>query len=166
MGTVDFDLHVPSQIEASSGRLEGEIVVKAKSAQRVIDVEAKLERVFTWDERESHYNSTTNRQEDRWERHTRTVELGSFLDDTAFDLAADETRTIPFVIEFQPFSAVDDQESSSLLWDVVDSAIAGSTGGWFGSSRRNQQVRYTVSGDVDLEDVAFDKGDSKDIILR
>ncbi|MFA7324948.1 MAG: hypothetical protein WC005_11405 [Candidatus Nanopelagicales bacterium] len=166
VGTISFDLVVPSQIAASAGQLEGDIVLTAKSAQQVVDVEAKFERIFEWDERESHYNSTTKRQEDRWVSQTRTVELGTFVDRTAFAMAADETKTIHFVIPFQPFAAQQDDQSSSLLWDVLDSALAGGTQGWFGSSMRNQRVSYTVSGDVDLEDVAFDKGDSKTIVVR
>jgi hypothetical protein len=166
VGTISFELVVPTQVEASSGALAGQIVLTAKSAQKVIDVEAKLERIFTWDERQSHYNATTKRQEDQWVTQTRTVELGAFLDETAFELEADETRTIPFTIAFQPFSAQEDPQESSMLWDVLDSAIAGSTDGWFGSSMRNQHVSYKVSGDVDLEDVAFDKGDTKTIVLH
>ncbi|MDD2859140.1 MAG: hypothetical protein PHU75_10765 [Candidatus Nanopelagicales bacterium] len=166
VGTISYELKVPSSIDASSGQLAGEIVLTAKGAQKVVDVEAKLERIFTWDERQSHYNSTTKRHDDQWVTQTRTVELGAFLDETAFSLEAEETRTIPFVITFQPFSAQEDPQASSMLWDVLDSAIAGSTGGWFGSSMRNQHVSYKVSGDVDLEDVAFDKGDSKTIVLR
>lgn len=155
MGTIKFELVVPGQIYGSSGQLEGDIVLTAKSDQLVKDVEAIFERVHTWDERESFYNSTTERYEDRWVGRSHTVQLGHFMDETPFEFASDEKLTIRFVIPFQP---IDPQLASTLgglMWNFMDSALS------YGSNWRNERVHYTVRGDVDLEDVAFDKGDSK-----
>jgi len=123
------------------------------------DVEAIFERVHTWDERESVYNSTTERYEDRWVGRSRTIELGHFMDATPFEIASDEKRTIRFVISFQPIHPQLATSSGGLMWSFMDSALS------HGSNWRNERVHYTVRGDVDLEDVAFDKGDSKTIAV-
>ena len=165
VGTISFELVVPAQIEGSSGTLEGDIQLVAKSAQQVKDVEVVFERIYTWEERESHHNPSTGRSEDRWVERSNTVELGRFLDETAFALAADETRAIHFAIAFQPIAGQETSDSSDLLWNVLDSALFNGSP-IFGSSTRNQRIQYKVSGDVDLEDVAFDKGDSMTIVVR
>ena len=159
VGTIKFELVVPGQIDGSSGRLEGDIVLTAKSDQLVKDVEAIFERVHTWDERESVYNSTTERYEDRWVQRSRTIELGHFMDATPFEIASDELRTIRFVISFEPIHPQLASSSGGLMWSFMDSALS------YGSNWRNERVHYTVRGDVDLEDVAFDKGDSKTIAV-
>ncbi|MDP2288912.1 MAG: sporulation protein [Actinomycetota bacterium] len=164
IGTISFDLAVPSSIQGSAGTLEGEVILKAKSEQQVKDVEVVFERVYSWDERESTYNSSTNRHEDRWVERSNTVELGKFKDETAFSMAAEESKTIHFTIAFQPISGNEVTDSNNLMWDVLDSALFNGNS-IFGSSMRNQRIEYKVSGDVDLVDVAFDKGDSKQIVV-
>ena len=159
VGTIKFELVVPGEIYGNSGQLEGDIVLTAKSEQLVKDVEAIFERVHTWDERESVYNSTTERYEDRWVQRSHTIQLGHFMDETPFEIASDEKRTIRFVIPFQPIDPQLASSSGGLMWSFMDSALS------YGSNWRNERVYYTVRGDVDLEDVAFDKGDSKTIAV-
>ena len=164
VGTISFELAVPGSIQGSSGQIEGDILLTAKSEQQVKDVEVVFERIYTWDERESTYNSSTNRNEDRWVQRSNSVELGKFKDETAFAMADDESKTIHFTIAFQPVNGQATSDSSSLLWDVLDSALFNGNS-IFGSSTRNQRIEYKVLGDVNLEGVAFDKGDSKTIVV-
>lgn len=164
VGTISFDLVVPASIQGSAGQLEGDIVLTAKSEQQVKDVEVVFERIYTWDERESTYNSTTNRNEDRWVEKSNTVELGKFKDETAFTMAGEESKTIHFSIAFQAISGQETSQSSELLWDVLDATLFNGNS-IFGSSTRNQRIEYKVLGDVNLEGVAFDKGDSKTIVV-
>jgi hypothetical protein len=159
VGTVTFELLVPAQVSGSAGQLEGSVVITAKSDQQVKDVEVTFERVHTWDQRESVYNSTSQRYDDRWVEHSQTVTLGYFKDQTPFAIAADERKTIAFAIAF---ALIDPKQSSSTgggLWEFMDSALS------YGSNWRNERVHYSVRGDADLEDVAFDKGDDTRITV-
>jgi len=164
VGTISFDLNVPGQIIGSSGTLEGDILLKAKSEQQVKDVEVVFERIYTWDERENYYNSTTKQNDTRWTQRSNTVELGRFVDKTEFTMATDEEKTIHFVISFQPITGAESTGNDNVMWDILDSALFNGNS-IFGSSMRNQRIEYKVSGDVDLEDVAFDKGDSKKVVV-
>ena len=164
VGTISFDLNVPGQIVGSSGTLEGDIILKAKSDQQVQDVEVVFERIYTWDERENYYNSTTKQNEQRWNQRSNTVELGKFKDETKFAMATDESKTIHFVINFQPMSGAESTGTNDVMWDVLDSALFNGNS-IFSSSMRNQRIEYKVSGDVNLDGVPFDKGDSQTIVV-
>ena len=159
IGTITFELVVPSHVQGSTGELAGTIFITAKGDHLVKDVEVTLDRVQTWDERESVFNSTTERYEDRWTERSRSFTLGRFTDDTPFAMTAEETKSIPFVIRFQPFDSQMPSESSGGFWNFLDSSLFAS------SSIRNERVHYSVHGDADLEDVAFDKGDEKRIVI-
>ena len=159
VGTIKFELVVPGQISGNSGQLEGDIVLTGKSDQLVKDVEVTFERVHTWDQHESVYNQTTERYEDRWVARSHTVQLGHFMDEMPFEMAADETKTIRFVIPFEPIDPQLASSTGGLMWSFMDSALS------YGSNWRNERVSYNVRGDVDLEDVAFDKGDNKTITV-
>ena len=164
VGTISFDLDVMDQVVGSSGTLEGDIILKAKSDQQVQDVEVVFERIYTWDERENYYNSTTKQNEQRWTQRSSTVELGKFKDETEFPLATDESKTIHFVIAFQPIAGAESTGSNNVVWDVLDSALFNGNS-IFSSSMRNQRIEYKLSGDVNLDGVPFDKGDSKTIVV-
>jgi hypothetical protein len=165
VGTISFELVVPGQVVGSSGILEGDIVLKAKSEQQIKDVEVVFERIYTWDERESYYNSTTKQNEQRWNERSNTVELGTFVDKTEFSMASEEEKTIHFAIQFQAITGAESTGGdNNMMWDVLDSALFNGNS-IFSSSMRNQRIEYKVSGDVDLIDVAFDKGDSKKIVV-
>ncbi|CAB4928511.1 MAG: hypothetical protein F2836_02920 [Actinobacteria bacterium] len=159
VGTIKFELVVPGEIYGNSGQLEGDIVITAKSDQLVKDVEVTFERVHTWDQHESVWNQTTERYEDRWVSRSHTIQLGHFMDEAPFEITADENKTIRFVIPFQPIDPQLTSSSGGIMWGFMDSALS------YGSNWRNERVHYTVRGDADLEDVAFDKGDDKRIIV-
>ncbi len=166
MGTISFELVVPDSVAGSSGSVEGDIVITAKSPQKVKDVEVKFERVLEWQERGTVYNSTTEQTEDQWNSRSQTVLLGHFIDKTAFSLAQHEKKTIHFTIGFAPFAGQGTStDVSGFLSDIVDIALSSGTSTYFGSDTRDQTVHYKLSGDADLDDVAFDKGDSKRIVV-
>ena len=159
IGTIKFEIIVPSHVQGNSGQLAGNIVMTGKGDHLVKDVEVSLKRVHTWQERESRYNSTTDRHEDKWVEKSRSEKLGHFMDETQFAIAAEETKTIPFVIHFQPFEPQPASSADGGVWGFVTAAFSplGNT--------RNHAVHYLVDGDADLEDVAFDKGDQKKIVM-
>lgn len=159
IGTITFEIIVPSHVQGNSGQFAGNIVITGKGDHLVKDVEVSLERVHTWQERESKYNSTTGRHEDEWVEKSRWEKLGHFMDETQFAIAAEETKTIPFVIEFQPFEPQPASSTDGGAWDFLTDAFSplGNT--------MNHRVGYLVHGDADLEDVAFDKGDQKQIVM-
>ena len=79
-------------------------------------------------------------------------------------MATDESKTIHFVINFQPMSGAESTGTNNVMWDVLDSALFNGNS-IFSSSMRNQRIEYKVSGDVNLDGVPFDKGDSQTIVV-
>jgi sporulation-control protein spo0M len=159
IGTIKFEIVVPSHVQGDSGQLAGNIVITAKGDHLVKDVEVTLDRVHTWDERESVYNTTTDRYEDRWNSRSHSVTLGHFMDQAPFEIATDETKNIPFIIQFQPIDPQFASSTNGVMWDFMDSMFSAR------SHIRNERVHYSVHGDADLEDVAFDKGDQKVVVI-
>jgi hypothetical protein len=76
-------------------------------------------------------------------------------------LSEGEIKKFPFVIPFQPFTPhhVRGSSADDGVWGFLGSAIRG------GAAIRGERIKYEVKGDVDLVDVAFDKGDTKRIIV-
>ena len=161
IGTLTFELVVPSHVAGNSGEIAGEIVITAKSAQQIKDVEVALNEVFEWEERESRYDSTQKRTVDYWDSKSKTTRLGYIKDEVPFELSEGEIKKFPFVIQFQPFTPhhVGRSSGDDGVWGFLGSAIRG------GASVRGERIKYEVKGDVDLVDVAFDKGDTKRIII-
>ncbi len=95
----------------------------------------------------------------RYSGDSHTIQLGHFMDETPFEIASDERRTVRFVIPFQPINPQLASSSGGLMWSFMDNALS------CGSTWRNERVHYTVRGDVNLEEVAFDKGDSETIAI-
>jgi hypothetical protein len=159
IGMIKFEIIVPSHVQGNSGQLAGNIDMTGKGDHLVKDVEVSLKRVHTWQERESRYNSTTGRREDKRVEKSRSEKLGHFLDETQFAITADDTKTIRFVIHFQPFEPQPASSADGGVWGFVTAAFSplGNT--------MNHAVHYLVDGDADLEDVAFDKGDQKKIVM-
>ena len=162
IGTIKFTLVVPTTIEGGRGLLEGDIILTAKSEQSVKDVEVWFKRIHRWDQRESVYNSSTSQYNDQWVSKSQSVELGHFIDSTTFELKAEESRTIHFQLAFAPVNpqfATGGAASGNGFWESLGSSF------FSGPSIRNERIEYEVSGDVDLEDVAFDKGTSQRVTI-
>jgi sporulation-control protein spo0M len=159
MGTIDFDLEVPPAVANSSGRIDGTIVITAKTAQSIKDVEVKLDREQVWDQIEQRYNSTSNLYEDQWVTKSRVDTIAQWKDETPFDLAEGEVRRIPFALVFpvveHPYGTADNLS----LWDFLPAS-------WnLGSGFRNMRISYRIDGDADVDGAAFDKGESTPITL-
>ena len=162
IGTIKFTLVVPTAIEGGRGQLEGDIILTAKSEQSVKDVEVWFKRIHRWDQRESVYNSSTQRYNDEWVSKSQSVELGHCIDSTAFDLKAEETKTIHFSLAFAPINPQYANGGGPMgdgFWASLGNSFLS------GPNIRNERIEYEVSGDVDLEDVAFDKGSSQRVTI-
>ena len=159
IGTISFDLEFPAQVPANSGAIEGTIIVTAKSAQTVNDVEVKLERQQTWDERVETFNTSTNLFDTRWESRTHSTTIAEWRDTTAFTLGEGETKRIPFRLVFPPLENPYGTADGSDIWSFVSNTLL------YGTNWREGRIDYKVIGDADVEDAAFDKGDERIIIL-
>ena len=159
VGTIDFDFEVPPAVANSSGRIDGTIIITAKTEQSIKDVEMKLEREQVWEQIEQRYNSTSNIYEDQWVTKTSISTIAQWKDETPFTLAEGEERRIPFTLIFpvveNPYGVADNPS----LWDFLPAALN------FGNGYRNQRISYRIEGDADVEGAAFDKGESTPITL-
>ena len=159
MGTIDFDIEVPPAVANSSGRIDGTIVITAKTAQSIKDVEVKLEREQVWEQIEQRYNASTKIYEDQWVNKSRFDTIAQWKDEAPFSLAEGEVRRIPFTLIFpvveHPYGVADNPS----LWDFLSAALN------FGNGYRNQRISYRIEGDADVEGAAFDKGESTPITL-
>jgi len=159
IGTVSFDLEFPAQVPAASGVIEGTIVLTAKSDQQINDVEVKLEREQTWEERVETFNTSTNLFDVRWETRTQSTTIAEWKDTTRFTLAEGETKRIPFRLAFPPMENPYGNAQDSDLWDIVANSLI------YGTGWRDARIDFKVIGDADIEDAAFDKGDERIIVL-
>ena len=98
---------------------------------------------------------------DYWDSKSKATRLGNTKDEVPFESSEGEIKRFPFVISFQPFtpSHVGGSSASDGVWCFLGGAIRG------GGSVRGERIKYELKGDVDLVDVAFDKGDTKRIII-
>lgn len=160
-GTLEAKLNIPVQIAGSAGQIEGDFILTAKSDQQVKEIWVKLEMIKSWDETKRRRDSNGN--EESYNSHeTRSYELGKFSDKTPFAIKANETRTVHFVVPFQPIAAPQPADSNNTGFNLGGIAVTISN---VVSNLRNERTEYKVEGKVDLKDVAFDPGDSKNVIL-
>lgn len=159
VGTITFEIEAPTQVLGSAGTIEGTIVITAKSDQVINDLEMHLDRVQTWQERESYLDTSTNTQRERWVERSQSVTIGQWQDSTQFSMTTDEVKRIPFTLAFPAMDRPYGDANDSELWSMISSS-------WlYGNHWRNERIEYTLSGDADVEDAAFDKGDSQTIII-
>jgi hypothetical protein len=158
-GTLEAKLNVPVQIAGASGQLEGDFVLTAKSDQQVKEIWVKLEMIKYWEETKQRRDSNGN-MESYTSHESRSYELGKFSDKTPFAMKANETRTIHFVVPFQPIATPQASDSTNTGFNLGGIAVTISN---VASALRNERTEYKVEGKVDLKDVAFDPGDSKNI---
>lgn len=159
IGTVSFDLEVPAQVPATSGTIDGFIVITAKSEQKINDVEVRLERLQSWEERVETFNTSTNLFDVRWETRTNTATIAEWKDTSSFSLTEGESKRIPFTLAFPPMDKPYGDAQDSVLWGFISAALDYNNG-W-----RGARIDYRVTGDADVEDAAFDKGDDVIIVL-
>jgi hypothetical protein len=160
-GTLEAKLSVPGQVAGDSGQFEGDFVLTAKSDQQIKEVRVKFEMVRHWDETK-HRHGSNGRNESYTSHQSQSFELGNFTDNTPFVMKANEVKTIHFAIPFQMINTQSPVDEAIGQGGV--SAVLG-TISKLASSLRNERIEYKVEGKVDLKDVAFDPGDSKNILV-
>lgn len=159
IGTVSFDLEVPAQVPASAGTVDGTVVITANSMQTINNVEVKLERLQSWEQRVETFNTSTNAFDVRWETRTSSSTIAEWTDRTPFSLAEGESKRIPFRLVFPPMDKPYGEAEDSVLWGFVSGAVDYNIG------RRGARIDYRIVGDAYVEDAAFDKGDDVIIVL-
>jgi len=160
IGTLDAKLNVPGQIAGSSGQLEGDFTLTAKSDQQVKEVKVKFELIQHWDEIKRRRDSN-GREESYTSHESRSFELGNYNDKTPFEMKSGEVKTVHFAIPFQPFNP---QSSGGSGGQGGLAAVMGAIS-QVASTLRNEHIEYKVEGKVDLEGVALDPKDVKSIFV-
>jgi len=159
--TLDAKLNVPGQIAGNSGQFEGDFILTAKSDQQILEVWVKFDMVRHWDETK-HRRDSNGHQQNYTSHESQTFELGKYIDKPPFAMKASEVKTIHFTIPFQTIN-LQSQADTAISQGGV-SAVLG-TISKLASNLRNERIDYKVEGKVNLKDVAFDPGDSKDIFI-
>lgn len=156
LGTVTVVVTAPSQIGASEGLLEGVMSITAESDQRITGVQAVLERRLSFERRTTHTDAD-GRERESWADETRTTQLGTWADDTAFSMAEGEEAEIAFAIPFEDMPAPYDTGLGSPLLQVLPAH-------WIdGTDYRLEGLSYVVRVTVDVDDAAFDKHAEQDV---
>jgi hypothetical protein len=162
IGTLETKLNVPGQIDGNAGTFEGDFILTAKSGQQIKEVGVKFEMVRRWEETKHRRDSKGN-QHNYMSPQSQTIELGNYIDNTPFEMKADEIKTIHFAIPFQMMNPRSSADAAIEQGGV--SAVLG-TISKLASTMRNERVEYKVEGKVDLKDVAIDPSDSRKVIVR
>jgi hypothetical protein len=162
IGTLEAKLNIPGQIAGSSGQIEGDLVLTAKSDQHVLKAIVRLEMVRTWDETKQRRDDK-GQEESYTSQESDTIEIGQYENDTPFDIKAGEVKTIHFTLLFQLMNTQSAADAAIEQGGVP--AMLG-TLAKLTSNMRNERIEYHVKGKVDLKDAMFDRGDSKKIIIR
>ncbi len=95
IGTLEAKLNVPGQVDGNTGQFEGDFVLTAKSDQHIKEVGVKFEMVRRWEETKHRRDSNGN-QHDYTSPQSQTIELGNYIDNTPFEMKANEIKTIHF----------------------------------------------------------------------
>lgn len=140
---VEVKLECPPSISKAQRLVTGQLTVKASATQKVLGVSVKLEE---------HWK--TGRGEDASEK---TFTLGEVEFESGFQLAAGETKVIPFSFPFDLIKSNADQlqESGGML------GALGTASKW----ASGEKSTFRVVGEVDVEGTPFDPTDKKDVQL-
>jgi hypothetical protein len=144
IGTASIELSIPGQVSKAGGEVKGTLTITGKSEQKVKGIRVKLMETYTTGTGEN--------------RRVKEYTLGEMpIGSGAFDLKADEARTIEFSL---PFSLA--QSSMQSLADK---------GGVLGALGKaavfagNEKSEFKVIAVADLENVALDPTDVKHVHL-
>jgi hypothetical protein len=159
IGTLAAKLDAPGQIARSSGQIEGNFVLTAKSDQRIKEIKIKFEEIHSWDVTKQRRDSK-GRERSYTARQSRTFELGNYTDNTPFVMKAGEVKTIHFTLPFQisraSMEAPDNQSAVAEILGAVSKMA---------SAMRNERFQYKIEGNVSLEGTLLNPGDSKNVVL-
>jgi len=143
IGTLKVELQVPGQVDKTSGTLQGQAVLSAKSDQQVKSIELKLVEKYS-----------TGRGE---EQKTREFELGKLALNDAFAIKQDETKTIPFTLSFTFLRSSNQSlaEEKGALGALGKAAVFA----------RNERSEFEVRAEVKLEGTVLNPSATEPIQL-
>jgi sporulation-control protein spo0M len=143
IGTAKLELQVPVQVAKDGGEVKGKVILTGKSDQKVKSVTVKMLEVYT-----------TGRGD---EKKTKEYELGVVTMPDAFALKKDERREIEFTLPFQMTLS----SSQSLAEQKGALGMLGKAAVFAGGEKSEYQVKAIA----DLENVALDPDDTKQVRL-
>lgn len=138
IGTISVKLNVPGQLSAADGQLKGSLLLTAKSDQKVKKIEVKLEE-----------EQTTGRGDNK---KVKTYTIGSWNDNSLFDMKEGETKTVEFEFPVQVYKSSTDQlaEKGGMLGGLGKMAK-------FADDTRSE---FRVHAEVDVDGAKLDPSDS------
>ncbi len=141
IGGVKVDLHVPGQVDKTSGTIAGKVVLTTKSEQEIVDIKIKVMEKYT-----------TGRGE---EKVSREFELGKIHVPDRFSIKPGETKEVPFSVPFTMLKSENDKfaEKGGALGAL----------GKMGKFANAEKSYFTVVADVDVKAAALDPSDKKAI---
>jgi sporulation-control protein spo0M len=143
IGTAKLELQAPAQVAKDNGEVKGKVILTGKSDQKVKSVTVKMLEVYT-----------TGRGDDE---KTKEYELGMVTLSGAFDLKKDERRELEFTLPFQ----LSLSSNQSLAEKKGALGMLGKAAVFAGGEKSEYQVKAAA----DLENVALDPDDTKQIRL-
>ncbi len=143
IGTAKVTLQIPAQVAKDNAQVEGKVLLTAKSAQKVKSIKLRFVERYT-----------TGRGQ---EQQTKEYELGVLALNTPFELQADETREIEFALPFQLALSSNQSlaEEKGVLGALGKAAVMA----------KAEKSEYQIEATADLEGVALDPSDTKEIRL-
>ncbi len=160
IGTLDAKLNV-WPVPGGCDQIEGDFNLTAKSSQKIKEVLVKFVMVQHWQETK-HRRDSNGRMESYTSQQSKTFELGNYLDLKPFEMNAGEVKTIHFVI---PYRMVETQSPEDAEIEKGGLSAVLGTLSKLASNMHNVHYEYKVEGKVDLEGVALDPRDSKEIFI-
>lgn len=138
IGTVSVKLNVPGSVSGDAGKLAGSVVLTGKSAQKVKSLEVVMEEEYT-----------TGRGDDK---KTQYFNIGTWKDNTAFEIAEGETKTINFEMDIQVHKSSTDKlaEQGGMLGGL----------GKLAKMADDARSEYRVKAVCDVEGAKLDPQDS------
>lgn len=144
IGGVKVNLQVPGQISRSARNVVGQVVLTSKSDQEVKCITIKL--MEEW---------TTGRGENK---KTKEYELGKITLNNQFAIKANETKEVPFTLDYRFFKSENDvlKEGKTKFERGI---------GMLGKFADNEKSEYFFHAEADVVSAAglFDPTDKKDV---
>lgn len=143
IGTLKVELQVPGQLAKTDQQIQGQVVLTAKSEQKIKSIKFRMVERYTTGHGE--------------EQKTKDYELGALVMDTAFEMQGEETKTIDFTLPFRMALSSNQSlaEEKGALGALGKAAVFA----------KGEKSEYRVTVTVDLEGVALDPSDDKEIRL-
>jgi SpoOM protein len=143
LGGVKVELTVPGQVEKAAGKVSGKIVLTTKSDKLVKTIQVRCEELWS-----------TGKGDDK---QSKTLILGQIDLSGNFEMKTGEVKTLEFEVPFSIVKSKNDElkDKGGVLGGL----------GKMGSFLDSEKSSYSVVVDVDVDKVALDPSDRKDIRL-